>query len=72
MKYSIGIKGMPEYGLSGGMILRDPEVRDWFNSLQDLLLYMDENLSLLNADLKTLGIEDREMNIIKTIHPDRT
>jgi hypothetical protein len=72
MKYSIGIKDMPEYGLSGGMILRDPEVRDWFNSLQDLLLYMDENLSLLNADLKTLGIEDKEMNIIKTIHPDRT
>lgn len=72
MKYSIGIKDMPEYGLSGGMILRDPEVRDWFNSLQDLLLYMDENLSLLNADLKTLGIEDKEMNIIKTIHPDST
>lgn len=65
MKYSIGVKGLPEYGLNNGVILRDPEVRDWFNSLESVLLYIDENLSLLNADLSALGLENAELNILK-------
>lgn len=65
MKYSIGIKGIPEYGLSNGVILHDPQERDWFNSLSEVLLYIDENLNLLNADLKDLGFEDKELSILK-------
>ena len=65
MKYSIGIKKMSDYGLSNGVILRDPEIRDWFNSLEEVLLYIDENLSLLNADLSALGLEDAELCILK-------
>lgn len=65
MKYSIGIKGLPEYGLNNGMILRDPKERDWFNSLESVLLYIDENLSLLNADLSILALENVELNILK-------
>lgn len=65
MKWSIGIKDLPEYGLSSGVILRDPETRDWFNGLEEVLLYMDENRTLLNDDLKALGLEDAELCILK-------
>lgn len=65
MKFTIGVKGMPEYRLSNGEIVRDPQVCDWFNGLEELLLYMDENNSLLEADLKKLGIEDAELSILK-------
>ena len=39
MKFSIGVKGMPEYGLSNDEIVRDPQVRDWFNGC---LLYTSD------------------------------
>lgn len=65
MKFSIGVKGMPEYGLSNDEIVRDPQVRDWFNGLEEVLLYMDENSWSLEADLKDLGIENEEFSIIK-------
>lgn len=65
MKFSIGVKEMPEYGLSNGEILRDPQKRDWFNGLEEVLLYMDENLSLLNADIKSLGLEGADLCILK-------
>lgn len=65
MKFSIGIKGKPEYGLSGGQILRDPEQLDWFEGITEVLLYMDENGSSLDADLKALGLEDAELSILK-------
>lgn len=65
MKYSIGIKGMPEYGLSNDTIVRNPEERDWFNGLEEVLLYMDENLSLLDVDLSALGLEKAELCILK-------
>lgn len=65
MKFSIGVKGMPEFGLSNGVIVRDPQVLDWFNGLEEVLLYMDENGSSLEADLKDLGLEDAELSIIK-------
>lgn len=56
---------MPEYGLSNDEIVRDPQVLDWFNGLEELLLYMDENSWSLEADLKDLGIENEEFSIIK-------
>lgn len=56
---------MPEFGLSNGVIVRDPQVLDWFNGLEEVLLYMDENGSSLEADLKDLGLEDAELSIIK-------
>ncbi len=65
MKFSIGVKEMPEYGLSGGQILRDPQELDWFNGITEVLLYMDENLSLLNADLKAFGLENTDLCILK-------
>lgn len=65
MKYSIGIKGFPGYGLHNGVIVRDPLTLDWFNSLQEVLLYMDEYGSSLDADLNDLGLEDAELNILK-------
>ena len=65
MKFSIGVKGMPEYGLSNDEIVRDPQARDWFNGLEEVLLYMDENSWSLEADLKDLGIENEEFSIIK-------
>lgn len=65
MKYSIGVKGMPEYGLSNGVIVRDPQVLDWFSGLEEVLLYMDENGSSLDADLNDLGLEDAELSILK-------
>lgn len=65
MKFSIGVKGMPEFGLSNGVIVRDPQVLDWFSGLEEVLLYMDENGSSLEADLKDLGLEDAELSIIK-------
>lgn len=65
MKYSIGVKGMPEYGLSNGVIVRDPQVLDWFNSLEEVLLYIDENGSSLDADLNDLGLKDAEISILK-------
>lgn len=65
MKFTIGIKGMPEYGLSNGEIVREPQVCDWFKGLEELLLYMDENNSLFESDLKKLGIEDAELSILK-------
>lgn len=65
MKYSIGIKGFPGYGLSNGEIVRDPQTLDWFNSLEEVLLYMDENGSSLDADLKDLGIEDEELCFLR-------
>lgn len=65
MKFSIGVKGMPEFGLSNGVIVRDPQVLDWFNGLEEVLLYMDENGLSLEADLKDLGLEDAELSIIK-------
>lgn len=65
MKYSIGVKGMPEYGLSNGVIVRDPQVLDWFSGLEEVLLYMDENGSSLDADLNDLGLKDAELSILK-------
>ena len=65
MKFTIGIKGMPEYGLSNGVIVRDPQVLDWFSGLEEVLLYMDENGSSLNADLNDLGLKDAELSILK-------
>lgn len=65
MKYSIGIKGFPGYGLSNDEIVRDPQTLDWFNSLEEVLLYMDECGSSLDADLKNLGLADAELNILK-------
>lgn len=65
MKYSIGIKEMPEYGLSYGEILRDPQERDWFNELSEVLQYIDDNIRFLNADLKALGLEGAELSILK-------
>lgn len=65
MKFTIGIKGMPEYGLSNGVIVRDPQVLDWFSGLEEVLLYMDENDSSLNADLNDLGLKDAELSILK-------
>lgn len=65
MKYSIGIKGLPEYGLNNGMILRDPKERDWFNGLEEALLYIDENLGYLDADLSAFGIEDAELCFLR-------
>lgn len=65
MKYSIGIKGLPEYGLNNGMILRDPKERDWFNGLEEALLYIDENLGYLDADLSAFGIEDTELCFLR-------
>lgn len=65
MKYSIGIKGFPNCGLSNGMIIRDPQNLDLFNSLQEVLLYMDEYNSSLDADLKDLGLENEDLNILK-------
>ena len=65
MKFSIGVKGMPEYGLSNDEIVCDPQVLDWFNGLEELLLYMDENSWSLEADLKDLGLENEEFSIIK-------
>lgn len=56
---------MPEYGLSNDEIVRDPQVRDWFNGLEEVLLYMDENSWSLEADLKDLGLENEEFSIIK-------
>lgn len=56
---------MPEYGLSNDEIVRDPQVLDWFNGLEELLLYMDENSWSLEADLKDLGLENEEFSIIK-------
>lgn len=65
MKFSIGVKGMSQYGLSNGVIVRDPQVLDWFNGLEEVLLYMDENSWSLEADLKDLGLEDAELSILK-------
>lgn len=65
MKFSIGVKNLPGYGLCNGVIVRDPQVLDWFNSLEEVLLYMDENGSSLEADLKDLGLADAELNILK-------
>lgn len=65
MKFSIGVKGMPEFGLSNGVIVRDPQVLDWFSGLEEVLLYIDENSWSLEADLKDLGLEDAELSIIK-------
>lgn len=65
MKFTIGVKGMPQYGLSNGVMQRDPQEMDWFNDLEELLSYMDENGSSLDADLKDLGIEDAELSILK-------
>lgn len=65
MKYSIGVKGMPEYGLSNGVIVRDPQVLDWFSGLEEVLLYMDENGSSLDEDLNDLGLKDAELSIFK-------
>lgn len=56
---------MPEYGLSNGVIVRDPQVLDWFSGLEEVLLYMDENGSSLDADLNDLGLEDAELSILK-------
>ena len=56
---------MPEYGLSNDEIVRDPQVLDWFNGLEELLLYMDENSWSLEAALKDLGLENEEFSIIK-------
>lgn len=56
---------MPGYGLCNGVIVRDPQVLDWFSGLEEVLLYMDENGSSLEADLKDLGLEDAELSIIK-------
>lgn len=65
MKYSIGVKEMPEYGLSYGEILRDPKERDWFNELLEVLQYIDDNISSLNANLKALGLEEADICILK-------
>lgn len=65
MKYSIGIKGFPGYGLHNGVIVRDPQTLDWFNSLEEVLLYMDENGSSLDEDLNDLGLKDAELSILK-------
>lgn len=65
MKFSIGVKGMSQYGLSNGVIVRDPQVLDWFNGITEVLLYMDENGSSLYADLRALGLEDAELSILK-------
>jgi hypothetical protein len=65
MKFSIGVKEMPEYGLSGGQILRDPQERDWFNGLSEVLQYIDDNISFLTADLKAFGLESTDLCILK-------
>ena len=65
MKFTIGVKGMPEFGLSNGVIVRDPQVLDWFSGLEEVLLYMDENGSSLDADLNDLGLKDAELSILK-------
>lgn len=65
MKFSIGIKNLPGYGLSDNVIQRDPEKINWFDGLEEVLLYMDENYSSLNADLKALGLENADLCILK-------